>query len=73
MSSTTRERQLKFIEGFGREALRIGVTEALVCFGPDWLTDEQVTDIVRDKIDDWRATSRRNIRNRAIQKARVAP
>lgn len=69
---TTRERQMKFIEDFGRRSLETGVTEMLVKFGPDWLTDEQVTDIVQDKIEDWRSTSRRNIRNRAIQKARAA-
>jgi len=70
--ATSRERQMKFIEDFGRDALRNGVTEMLVSFGPDWLTDEQVQDIVRDKIIDWRSASRRNIRNQAIQKARLA-
>lgn len=70
--ATTRERQMKFIEDFGRDALKTGATEMLASFGPDWLTDEQVLDIVRDKIDGWRTASRRNIRNRAIQKARKA-
>lgn len=70
--ATSRERQMKFIEDFGRDSLRTGVTEALACFGPDWLTDEQVTDIVRDKIDGWRRASRNTIHNRAIQKARTA-
>lgn len=70
MTRTTRDRQMKFIEDFGRESLRTGVTEMLAAYGPDWLTDEQITDIVRDKIDGWRRASRNNIRNRAIQKAR---
>lgn len=71
MSESTRERKIKFIEDFGRDSLRVGVTEALAQFGTDWLTDEQITDIVRNKIDDWRYASRRNVRNRAIQAARA--
>ncbi len=72
MMATSRERQMKFIEDFGRESLKTGVTEMLCWFGPDWLTDEQVLDIVRYKIDGWRRSSRNTIRNRAIQKARMA-
>jgi hypothetical protein len=68
-TESTRERKIKFIDGFGRDSLRVGVTEALAQFGADWLTDEQITDIVRNKIDDWRYASRRNARNRAIRAA----
>jgi hypothetical protein len=70
MTESTRERKIKFIEDFGRDALRIAVGEMLAMYGSDWLTDEQVLDIVRDRIADWRGASRRNIRNRAIQVAR---
>jgi hypothetical protein len=70
--TTSRERQMKFIEDFGRDSLKIGVTEMLACFGPDWLTDEQVKDIVAYKIDVWRRAVRNTIRNRAIQKARIS-
>jgi len=71
MTESTRERKTKFIEDFGRDALRVAVGEMLAMYGSDWLTDEQVLDIVRDRIADWRSASRRNIRNRAIQAARA--
>jgi hypothetical protein len=69
--ATSRERQMKFIEDFGRDSLRTGLTEMLAFYGPDWLTDEQVLDIVRYKIDGWRRANRQTISNRAINKARI--
>lgn len=68
---TTRERRLEFIAEFGRRSLETGVSEMLALYGPDWLTDDQVEDIVRDKIEGWRIGVRQAIRNRAIQAART--
>ena len=72
MTESTRERKIKFIEDFGRDALRGAVGEMLAMYGSDWLTDEQVLDIVQDRIAGWRRASRQNIRNRAIQAERLS-
>jgi hypothetical protein len=68
---TSRERRLEFIADFGKRSMETGVSEMLAMYGSDWLTDEQIQDIVRDKIEGWRRASKQRIRNRAIQAARV--
>jgi hypothetical protein len=71
MNETSRERRLEFIADFGNRSLEVGVKEMLAMYGPDWLTDEQILDITRDKIVGWRRGVRQAIRNREIQKARI--
>ncbi|HEU4345755.1 MAG TPA: hypothetical protein VFU31_29755 [Candidatus Binatia bacterium] len=61
--STTRERKLKFLKDGGL-SLREGVTEMLAVRGDDWLTDEQIADLVRFLIDIQKDMQRRNRKNR---------
>jgi hypothetical protein len=66
--NTTRERKIKFINSFGHNAMRTAVTEAYCRNGVDWLTDEQLDEIVRDQISNWKFTKRLNRRNREINR-----
>ena len=63
---STRERKIRFIQGFGAYALHRAVEQAFRQNGPDWLTDEQLDEIVHAQVADYRATQHRNMRNRAI-------
>lgn len=54
----TRERKIAFMHEFGRNALINAVKEAFYRNGPDWLTDEQLDEIVRERIAAWRAAKR---------------
>lgn len=69
MSTATRDRKLRFINSFGRNALRTAVTEALCYYGDDFLTDDQVDLLTADLIADARAAQRRMLRNRPILRA----
>jgi hypothetical protein len=66
--SATRERKLKFLKDCGLD-LRNGVAEMISLHGADWLTDDQIVDIVRDQIDNWKRSQRMNLENRARAKA----
>jgi hypothetical protein len=67
---SSRERKERFMRDFGSCALRQAVVAAFDRLGADWLTDEQLDDIVRRQVDDWRLTQRLNLRNRALATAR---
>lgn len=69
--NATRERKLKFLKDGGLD-LRNGVAEMISLHGADWLTDDQIIDIVRDQIDNWKRTQRMNRQNREIASARRA-
>lgn len=69
--STTRERKLKFLKD-GNLSLLLGVTEMIAQRGVDWLTDEQIADIVRDQISNLRRVQRMNRQNREVASARRA-
>lgn len=69
----TRERKIEFMESFGgRYTLTEAVTESFRRNGPDWLTDEQLDEIVRARIADWRFTERLNRENRGRRAAQCA-
>jgi len=65
--NATRERKLKFLKDCGLD-LRKGVAEMISQHGEDWLTDDQIDDIVRDEIDNWKRAQRMNRWNRAKAK-----
>lgn len=70
MASTTRERKLEFMHSFGRKALETAIMEAVCRFGADnFLTDEQLDEIVSVQVSDARAATRRRLRNRRISRA----
>ena len=62
----SRTRKIRFINEFGTFALMKAVAAAFERNGPDWLTDEQLDEIVRQQVKDWRATARMNRRNREL-------
>jgi hypothetical protein len=66
---TSRERKLKWIETFGRYALRDAVSAILASDGPDFLTDEQIDLITEKMVYDAREKTRRKIRNRNFYRA----
>lgn len=68
----TRERKLKFINSFGRNALRVLVTEAICIYGDDFLTDEQIGRLASMQVEDERDRTHRNIRNRAVARRNAA-
>lgn len=57
---STRERKLRFLRDGGEYVLRDAVMSAFIRHGPDWLTDEQLADMVRENVRDWRSRARRN-------------
>lgn len=61
---TTRERKLKFIESFGQNAMIEAITQYFHLEGTNWLTDEQLEVMVRNRIEDWKRSQRMNRRNR---------
>lgn len=61
----TRERKIKFINSFGRNALRVLTTEAICIYGDDFLTDEQIDRLTSMQVENERARTRSNISNRA--------
>ena len=69
---TTRERKVEFLNGFGYGYLHKAVSEMFYARGEDWLTDEQLEDLTRAAISNWRATQRLNRRNRALAASREA-
>lgn len=65
MTAATRERKLKFLNSFGRNALVDAIMEAVYRHGPEhFLTDEQLDDITSEQVAGARSTNRRTIRNR---------
>jgi chromosome condensin MukBEF MukE localization factor len=65
--AATRERKLKFMHSFGRKALETAIMEAVHRFGVDnFLTDEQLEEIVSVQVSDARTDTRRRVRNRRI-------
>ncbi len=69
MASATRERKLEFMHSFGRRALETAIMEAVHRFGVDnFLTDEQLDEIVSVQVEDARADIRRRVRNRRISR-----
>ena len=67
---STREKRIKFIKSFGRNALETAISEAVCRIGAEhFLTDEQLDEIVEQQARDALYTTRRIIRNRNAIKA----
>lgn len=67
MTAATRERKIKFFEGFGGNALEKAIMAAVYRHGAEhFLTDEQLDEITSEQVRDWRATQKRNRENRRV-------
>lgn len=62
----SRKRQERFMAEFGYRAVNKMAMQILDRRGADWLTDEQMDDVVSVAIAQWRATQRFNRCNRAL-------
>jgi hypothetical protein len=69
MSAATRERKLAFMREIDTFALRNAVEAAFVRNGPDWLTNEQLDEIVSHQVRRQRWTQRHNRENRKLRAA----
>lgn len=72
MRKATRERKIQFMRDFSSSALLEAAVKAFRHHGPDWLTDEQLDEIVSQQVSEWRDTQRMNLRNRQIARKRAA-
>lgn len=68
--TTTRERQIEYIESFGNRALLSLVTEMLCIDGHWFLTDEQIATLASKLANDSRRRQHHDMRERAKAKAR---
>ena len=70
---TTRDRQIEWIkaQNSGRIPTR-AMTECVYQFGLNWFTDEQIEDMVRQQIGEWRRMVHMNIRNRKNYAKQIA-
>ena len=70
---TSRERRIEWIktQNSGRFPSR-AMTECVYEFGVDWFTDEQIEDMVRQQIGEWRRMVKNNVRNRKMWAAQQA-
>jgi len=62
---TTRERKIEFIEhqfAWGEDFKAI--MTLFYRHGLEWLTDEQLNDIINDRLDEWKQIRRRNRKSR---------
>lgn len=73
--TTTRERKERFLRSFdaNKSPLRTAITaisERIYRHGLDWLTDEQLTEITSDVVENAMSAHRRTMRNRnALRRA----
>lgn len=56
----SRSKKIRFVNEFGPYALMKAVEAAFLRHGPDWLTDEQLDEITKQQISDWREQRRRH-------------
>lgn len=68
----SRDKKIRFVNEFGPFALMKAVEAAFRRSGPDWLTDEQLDEIVSQQVADWRSTRRRNRQSREQHARRIA-
>jgi len=70
---SSREKRIKFIKSFGRNALENAIIAAVYRIGAEhFLTDDQLDEIVEQQARDAMFTTRLNIRNRNALKAELA-
>ncbi|WP_029073543.1 hypothetical protein [Kaistia adipata] len=70
--AASRKRQVEFMRSFGDSALTDAVAAMIRRHGPDWLTDEQLSEVVSKQVADARWTARNTRRNRRIASDRKA-
>jgi len=70
--AASRKRQAEFMRSFGDSALVDAVAAMIRRQGPDWLTDEQLSEVVSKQVADARRGARTTRRNRRIAADRKA-
>jgi hypothetical protein len=70
--AASRKRQVEFLRSFGDSALIDAVAAMVRRHGPDWLTDEQLSEVVSKQVADARWSARNTRRNRRIASDRKA-
>jgi len=60
----SRTKRIRFINEAGPFAMRKAVEAAITRNGPDWLTDEQLAEIVSEQVLQYRRQARNNRKNR---------
>lgn len=73
MSTTSRNHNERFIRSFSTFADRDAVLSLFRRYGLAMLTDEQLAEIVSDKVADYRRANRNNRSNRHIYAERARP
>lgn len=61
---TTRERKIQWLRNIGRYEINKLVEKIFSERGADWLTDEQIYDLTRKRVADWRNDLHFQMRNR---------
>lgn len=65
--ASPREKRIKFIQSFGRNALETAIAAAVCRLGAEnFLTDEQLAEITEQQVQDARLWSRQTVRNRRV-------
>lgn len=72
MTTSTREKRIKFIESFGSKTFMDQVAKAIRADGMGFLTDDQIERVCEITAQDARFANRMNVRNRAIYQRRAA-
>lgn len=62
----TRERKIKFINSFGRAALKQRVCSMIDELGDEFLNDAQINLMTERQVEDARSRVRRAVRNRVV-------
>ncbi|WEK50354.1 MAG: hypothetical protein P0Y66_22375 [Candidatus Kaistia colombiensis] len=70
--AASRKRQVEFMRSFGDGALMDAVAAMIRRHGPNWLTDEQIAEVVSQQVSDARWTARNTRRNRRLSSDRKA-
>ena len=72
MTAATREKKLKFLRSFGRNALETAIMGAVHRYGAEhFLTDEQLDEITSEQVANARRTNQHVIRNRNAIRAEL--
>lgn len=72
MMATSRKRQVEFMRSFGDTALIDAVAAMIRRYGANWLSDEQLSEVVAQQVSDARWSARNTRRNRRIAVERKA-
>jgi len=70
--AASRKRQVEFMRSFGDTALIDAVAAMIRRYGPEWLTDQQMSEVVAQQVSDARWSARNTRRNRRIAAERKA-